>query len=66
MKKIALIAFVAISFTTFSCKENASQPEPSAPTEDSLNIEQTEVPAQTADSVESVTVDSAKTDSVTK
>lgn len=66
MKKIALIAFVAISFTTFSCKENASQPEPSAQMEDSLNVEQTEVPAQTADSVESVTVDSAKTDSVTK
>lgn len=64
MKKIALIAFVAISFTTFSCKENASQTEPVTNTEDSLSVEQTEVPSQTADSVESVTVDSAKTDSV--
>ena len=54
MKKLALFAFAAISFTAISCKQ-----EPTTVIEDSVNVEKAEIPA--ADSVEGVTVDSSKT-----
>ena len=59
MKKLALFAFVAISFTTMSCKQEPKAEEPTTKIEDSVVVEKTEVPS--ADSVEGVTVDSAKT-----
>lgn len=60
MKKLALFAFAAISFTAISCKqEPTSVGEPTTVIEDSVNVEKAEIPA--ADSVEGVTVDSSKT-----
>jgi hypothetical protein len=59
MKKLALFAFVAISFTAMSCKKEPKVGEPTTKVEDSVVVEKTEVPS--ADSVEGVTVDSAKT-----
>ena len=72
MKKLALFALVAISFTAISCKQEPKVGEPTTIVEDSVIVEKTAVPA--ADSVEGVTTDSAKTvqavdtktDSVTK
>lgn len=58
MKKIALFAFVAISFTALSCKQEPKSGEPTTVIEDSVIVEKTEIPA--ADSVEGVTVDSSK------
>ncbi|WP_334124173.1 hypothetical protein [Empedobacter brevis] len=58
MKKIALFAFVAISFTALSCKQEPKVGEPTTVVEDSVIVEKTEIPA--ADSVEGVTVDSSK------
>ena len=73
MKKLALFAFAAISFTAMSCKQEPTKVgEPITIDEDSVSVEKAEIPA--ADSVEGVTVDSSKTvntaettkDSVTK
>ena len=58
MKKLALFAFVAISFTAMSCKQEPKVGEPTTVVEDSVVVEKTDVPA--ADSVEGVTVDSTK------
>ncbi|WP_413533795.1 hypothetical protein [Empedobacter brevis] len=61
MKKLALFAFAAISFTAFSCKQkHTTVGEPTMVVEDSVNVEKAEIPA--ADSVEGVTVDSSKTE----
>jgi len=60
MKKLALFAFAAISFTAISCKQEAkSIGEPTTVAEDSVSVEKAEIPS--ADSVEGVTVDSSKT-----
>lgn len=59
MKKLALFAFAAITFTAISCKQEPKVGEPTTVVEDSVIVEKTEVPA--ADSVEGVTVDSSKT-----
>ena len=66
MKKFALLAIVALSFSVISCKEETKvETTETEVTVDSLNAEVdtiiTEVPETAADSVENVTVDSAAT-----
>ncbi|MBQ0146960.1 MAG: hypothetical protein KBS93_00695 [Flavobacteriaceae bacterium] len=66
MKKFALLAIAALSFSIISCKEETKvETTETEVTVDSLNAEVdtviTEVPETAADSVENVTVDSAAT-----
>ncbi|MBF0597769.1 hypothetical protein [Faecalibacter rhinopitheci] len=66
MKKFALLAIAALSFSVISCKEETKvETTETEVTVDSLNAEVdtviTEVPETAADSVENVTVDSAAT-----
>lgn len=66
MKKLALLAVIAFSFTAISCKQEANvETTETETTVDSVNAEvdstNVEAPATAADSVENVTVDSTAT-----
>lgn len=56
MKKLALFAFAAFTFTAISCKKEAFQPEVTTPE----NVDSSIIEVPSADSVEGVTVDSSK------